>query len=527
MRREQSFITMMMVLTFLPASVARPVQSATGKISGRVSSNAGRPVKYARVELHRVAETYFAFAAETRTDAHGNFTFEGVAPGTYVLRASQIGFFSPDPERAFTDPVELLAGQHVQDLDLRLIAGGAITGRIADEEGDPVIAAEVIALRFQANGELIHHANAQTDDRGVYRLFGLPPGHYVISVRLPDHGRSRRWTLRYFPGVLSREEAARISVSEGQEVEGIDITFKPVKGARLMGRVILEKDGRPVRARLTLSGQDLLTLSTHTDSAGRYEFLDIPLGQHHVSVEPLEGEAIGRSQFVHIPARELIHHGFVLPEAARIEGWVELDDRRPLDSTHSLTVSLTMTRIEGPEGAPPMVSTSVRPDGTFHIGGLPKGRARLSVFSPNEQYVIKALTVGGREAPDLELPLRPGVVLSNVRIVLSDEVGEVHGRVNVAEGDLTPYRLLLIPEDPARRHDTEQEKSAWTIGSSPFFFRGLPAGRYWLFAVPADVSVGIETLVEKHLSSARVLEVRPHRVSEVLVSPLRKEDLRG
>lgn len=516
------FIAAMAVLASLQPSVADPFQSAMGKISGRVFSDAGRPVKYARVELHRVSDTYSAFVAETRTDAHGAFTFENVAPGTYVLRASQLGFFS---EQSSTEPIELREGQHLQHLDLRLIAGGVITGRVSDEDGDPVIGAEVLALQLQANGETVHHNSAQTDDRGVYRLFGLPPGQYVVGVRLPDHGQSRQWTLRYFPGVLSHREAIPISVSGGQEAEGINIAFKPLKGAQLTGRVVLEKEGKPVRARLTLSGQAFLVLSTSTDATGRYKFLDLPPGQYHVSVEPLEEDAVGCSQFVHIPPRQSVRHDFALPEAAWIEGWVELEDRRPLDPMHSLTVSLTMTRIEGPEGAPSVFSKSVGPNGAFRIGGLPKGRARLSILSPNEQYYIKALTVGGREVPDLELSLRPGATLSGVRIVLSDDVGEVRGRVNVAEGDITSYRLILIPEDPVKRCDLGQVRSAWTTGSTPFIFRGVPAGRYWLFAAPAEVPVRIETLLEKNLSSAHVIEVRSHQIVEVLVSSLQKEDL--
>ncbi|MCS6818162.1 MAG: carboxypeptidase-like regulatory domain-containing protein [Blastocatellia bacterium] len=524
-RGYEPLIAVMVVLISLQPLVANPVQSATGKISGRVLSNTGRPVKYARVELHRVSDSDSAFVAETRADARGSFTFENVAPGRYALRASQIGFFAPESERAFTEFIELLAGQHAQDLDLVLIAGGAIAGRVFDEDSDPMIAVEVMAVRLLANGEAAHQSTVQTDDRGAYRFFGLPPGQYVVGVRFPDHGRSRQWTLRYFPSALSRQEATPISVGEGQEVEGIDIAFKPLKGARLMGRVILEKQGSPVRARLTLSGQEFLTLSTHTDSAGCYEFLDLPPGQYHVSVESLDGDAVGRWQFVHIPSQHPVRHDFALPEAARVEGWVELEDRRPLDPMHSLTVSLTMTRIEGPEGAPSMISKSVEPDGTFRIGGLPKGRARLSIFSPNERYYIKALMVGGREVPDFELSLHPGITLSNVRVVLSDETGEIHGRVEAEEGDMTAYRLLLISEDPTKRHDVEQVKFAWTTGPFPFIFRGIPAGRYWLFAVPVEVSIEIETLIERHFSSARMIKVRPRQIVEVRISPLRKEDL--
>ncbi|GBC80908.1 hypothetical protein HRbin10_00011 [bacterium HR10] len=497
-----------------PAST-HPLQWGTGKISGRVLSDTGRPVKYARVELHRIAETGSLFVAETRADAHGAFAFENLPPGTYALRASQVGFFS-ERDPTLTDPLELPEGGHLQNVELRLTAGGAISGWIRDEEGDPVIAAEVLAIRLQDSGETVYQGSVQTDDRGVYRLSGLPPGRYVIGVRIPD-GQGYRGALRYFPGVLSREEASLIPVSEGQDITGIDIELKPLQGARLMGRVIREHGRHPVRARVMLSGQDLISLSTHTDADGRYEFSELPEGTYHLRVEPLEGEVVGLAQYIHIPSRRPVHQDFVLHDAGQVRGRVELDDRRPLDPTHSLILSLTVTQLEESNRALSSFSRPVEPDGTFHIGGLPKGRVRFSIFSPNERYAMKALALGNRIVPGFELSIQPGTTLSDVRVILSSEVGEIYGRVSAPKGDLTSYRILLVPEDPAKWKDPQEVRVAWTTGVQPFVLRGVLAGRYWILATPMDTQLSTEALIQQGLSSALRITVHPHRAIEVTV----------
>jgi len=92
----------------------------------------------------------------------------------------------------------LSPGESVEDVDLKLVRGAVITGRVTDEEGKPVVE-ERIELQpadekggqrqmspFSQNYQMF-----QTDDRGIYRLYGLPAGRYKVSVGSnPNNGFS-------------------------------------------------------------------------------------------------------------------------------------------------------------------------------------------------------------------------------------------------------------------------------------------------------------------------------------------------
>ncbi len=95
-----------------------------------------------------------------------------------------------------TDAGAVLAlkpGQKISDVLFRMTAAAVITGRVNNEDGEPMIRVQVVALRRPTEEEteedipfasrtqtLIPVASSQTDDRGQYRIFGVKPGEYYI-----------------------------------------------------------------------------------------------------------------------------------------------------------------------------------------------------------------------------------------------------------------------------------------------------------------------------------------------------------
>ena len=66
--------------------------------------------------------------------------------------------------------------------------GEGITGRVVDEFGEPVADAQVAPMRSANQGgrrRMMPSGRASmTNDIGEFRIFGLPPGQYVISATL-------------------------------------------------------------------------------------------------------------------------------------------------------------------------------------------------------------------------------------------------------------------------------------------------------------------------------------------------------
>jgi hypothetical protein len=127
------------------------------------------------------------------TDSDGHFTIKDVPPGRYRFLAAHSGFVEQHYKAAPGDagPIfSLSSGEKVSDALFRLVAAAVMTGRVSNEEGDPMQRVEVIALRRPSEEEVEDEdvrprkirmqrvASAESDDRGQYRIFGLKPGEY-------------------------------------------------------------------------------------------------------------------------------------------------------------------------------------------------------------------------------------------------------------------------------------------------------------------------------------------------------------
>jgi hypothetical protein len=152
-----------------PQAVSAP-GSPRITISGKViADDTGDPVRNARVEL-----TGPQAAQVTLTDADGRFALTAPSGGRYSVAASKTGFARSDATLAIG----------AQAIEMRLRRSVAISGRVLDEFGDPVSGARVAAqTQEQSSAERATPvATTDSDDRGDYRLAGLPAGTYVVSV---------------------------------------------------------------------------------------------------------------------------------------------------------------------------------------------------------------------------------------------------------------------------------------------------------------------------------------------------------
>src|SRR5262249_20115039 len=159
-------------------------------------------------------------------------------------------------------PLQLADGQEMKRVDFRLPRGGAIAGRIADEDGEPMPGVSVRAMRYQyLQGErrLVQAGAGQTDDKGQYRMLGLMPGGYYLTAAaargfgpggrfggpggggLPfafggrggsDDQESVAYAPTYYPGVPSVNEAAPVKLGVSQEALDVSFALQLVRTGR-------------------------------------------------------------------------------------------------------------------------------------------------------------------------------------------------------------------------------------------------------------------------------------------------------
>lgn len=153
------------------------------KISGRVvDAVTGAPLSHAEVMLGTPAKVLQTVVA----DADGRFLFEKLARGYCIVSAQHPGYIRELLEERDRYNVGIHIGPDApQDLVLRLHRDASISGKVTDEQNEPVPNATVKLIQARAfNGRWFsgERASAITDEEGNYRLPHLPPGKYFIFV---------------------------------------------------------------------------------------------------------------------------------------------------------------------------------------------------------------------------------------------------------------------------------------------------------------------------------------------------------
>jgi hypothetical protein len=258
-------------------------QANLGVIAGQVLRGNGRP--FADVTIFVRSQSGNTNRA-TSTNSNGNFRVTKLPSGDYSVIAYAPGYFAaPDASIKGSGPKYY----HIGDsLTITLIKGGVITGKVADPSGKPVIGARVRAV--PANGvndlkailEIQSLRERLTDDRGIYRIYGLEPGTYLVAASgSGGNYKTQNTVSTYFPST-TLAGATKIIVTPGEETAGIDIRYPSERGRTISGSVsgsasadkiveLIHAQSGTVEATSTLSGGDARSFSFYGVPDGEYE----------------------------------------------------------------------------------------------------------------------------------------------------------------------------------------------------------------------------------------------------------------
>ena len=196
-----------------------------GRVKGHLSfTGVGDPVKNATVVVEGIHPT--EGWGRTNTDANGNNLLKNIPPGTYNL------YLHEAPEgwtAAAKEHLKVVEGLTVW-VDLILVKGGFITGRVTDRDNDEPIANHHISFHDAARPQSqVSVHGTHTDETGAYR-FRAAPGRAMVYTNAPE-GYQNIGQIKKFVDVV--------------EAETVTIDFQFSKGIDLDGRV-LTRAGKPV-----------------------------------------------------------------------------------------------------------------------------------------------------------------------------------------------------------------------------------------------------------------------------------------
>jgi protocatechuate 3,4-dioxygenase beta subunit len=530
-------------------------ESKPGSIKGRVVGDDGQPMANVPVVATPIGrgaarrQRMFGQGPQTTTDDYGAFEFEGLAPASYAISASAPGYITPPP----IDDENSYGVYRAGDVaNITLARGGVITGKVVNASGSPLTGVSVNAIRVggldgEPDNQLVFQSFGRawrTDDRGVYRIYGLTPGSYIIQAgpagQAGGPGGARPNILSpfsedaptYYPS-SARDVATPVAVRAGEEVSGIDISYRGEKGRVVSGRIVAKTGDNafgPAQIVLSVAGSDSVVATTLQMDAGprnvgrmnraegrAFAFYGVRDGEYDVvalrSGFGLESDAVSAPRRVSVHGADVGGVELTLTPLASLGGRVTIEKKAAVcHSTRASSVEeilLAAERDKVQTQEPSLLSqlTAIRPTapdsaGEFMLRNLQAGRHRVIVRLPDENWYLRAISLESKPpSPSARrtasrastnvardgVTIRPGEKPAGITVTIAEGAAALKGRVasNQAgqDGRLpAKVRAYLIPAEKEAADDPLRYAQTTAAGDGDFNFKNLAPGRYYLLA---------------------------------------------
>lgn len=352
--RQVPIGTAAIVGTVTAADTGRPLAGAAVNLSGMATvsspgrSGAPQPIANALVAGLVNSSTGLPLGRALVTDAQGRFVFQRLPAGQFMLNVIcdqylPTSYGQKKANRPGT-PIPVTDGQQVS-VTIPMMRGGAITGQVIGDDGTPLMNAQVRALRYVNAGgfkRLSQMRFAASDDRGIYRLFGLEPGDYLVAAtqnssqammiermradmeaveqaiaaappQSPASGQPMTVTVpvrqpmaydnnppgyapTYYPSAATPASASVVSVGAGEERSSVDIAVQDIRASNVRGTVTNAAASAGVAVQVSILPDDptdgSINQSTRAGPDGRFILRDIPPGQYTVVAQTVPGPPI-------------------------------------------------------------------------------------------------------------------------------------------------------------------------------------------------------------------------------------------
>lgn len=484
----------------------------TASISGRVTLD-GKPVAGAKVAVIPGESFLEKTLGKATTDAAGRFRIGNLPDGAFRLLAGAGAAVTEEASETWGGKsVTLGPGEALDELEIRLRAGGVITGRVTDQEKHPVAGETVLLLKIGKNTKTGEDAIAdfssfffnignkfQTDDRGVYRVYGLPPGRYIVGVGDVTASGQVHYNLggqesvptSFHPKGKDWKQATVIELAAGAVEENRDIIVGEKEELfTISGRLVDDETGAPV-ARMgvgvnTKVGQGTAsTINAMSDSRGEFRITQVKPGEYRVVTQSWDKEINVYADPVPVTVRgEDVKDVVVrMKRGVTVSGQVEVTGARPETipfAEYYLNIRTKVASGEIPGGR----SARLEANGSFTVRGLRPGTYSLVLFRIGEGGVGRLdLFPAELQRNGAALALNAFEVgtesIDGLRVVARAGTGKLRGEIRFVGGE--PAKGSSYGVDLKLMNPTIEVNSFGDAdGRNRFFIEDLLPGDYSL-----------------------------------------------
>lgn len=481
-------------------------------LEGVVLSASGEPLRKAEVRVMRMdarQQMGSPDGSTVVTDDAGRFSFPSLDPGRYNVFAQRTGYvgssFGARRGGRGGTPITLAAGQEMKKLEIKLFKQGVISGRVLDEDGEPLQHSMVQLMQqryMRGRKQLMPIQGGQVNDLGEYRVASLAPGKYYVSVspqrmmmRGPeaapatDKPYDETYGAMYYPNATDPAQATVIEVTQGNEVTGIDFRMRKARSFRIRGKV-LDTDGQPARnvfISVAPAGDSFMFGprggTTARGNGGTFELTGIAPGSYNLVVNRADrGNRLQMIVPVVVGEQHLNDVNIQLAEPLTVKGVVRVEGKDKAD------VGNTRLMLEPAQGMMWGNNGGSVKDGAFEVAGISPGKYRITAVGLPDGHYIKSVRVANQDVPDRMVDFTSGA--GPIDIVLSDKAGQISGSVQDAEGKAASgITVVAIPADVTKREAVDAYRQTQSDQTGAFSIKSLPPGDWVVYAF-ADAEDG-------------------------------------
>jgi len=537
------------------AAIAKPDDPSTGTISGRVVNENGQPLTGATVFARAVGTSMQG--RTTVTDSEGNVELSALDQAAYSVSAMLPAYATA--LRDSDTPTYYRVGDSVR---LELVRGGVVTGTVTTAAGEPVVAINVRAYRIRdAKGQppktpLTSFGERSTDDRGIYRIYGLAPGTYLVAAG--GSGYSYGWMNGYdsdsptYAPSSTRDNAAEITVRIGEEIS-VDIRYRGEPGHTVSG-TIKAKGTNGTNITLMPVGSDFMPVGSNYQPSGTRGFAISGVGdgdyelvaQEVVSAQGVASVELALSEPRRITVKGADVTGIELTTKplGSISGHIALEPskitecqgkRKPsFGETLVLLLPNDKTLAKSPSELLRMVVAPASPDkeGAFLIRNVLAGQYSFNPRFFARYWYLQSMSLATGSAVETTKPaqtkqridaarnwttVKSGDRITGLTITLAEGAASLRGKVTVPEGSTLPTNLFayLVPAEREKAYDVLRFFATDVAGDGTFAINGIPPGRYWSIA-QAVVDKEAPSMTKLRLPDAAETRQRISREAAIL-----------
>jgi hypothetical protein len=428
------------------------------------------------------------------SDREGHFSIATIRPGTYLMLCERSGYLHVQLKDAGIPNITLKPGQQLKDYRIDLTPRAILSGRVLDENGDPIQGANIESVALPPENsslfQMINERSPGTDDRGEFRLT-VPPGKYYLKATVGEAPERRNdgstpppYSATYYPSTAAKGRATVLEAVGGHDTSGIEIRMTRQQGLSITGIVagIPEGDARPnVQLKQVREGSSHFPnrRDRNIGADGKFSFAGLEPATYRLWATLGNGKGVlfSKTMEVKLDASDPPPLMLMLQPGAEVAGTLVIEGDPPDTVAEKRTVLLDAADDMAHGGGDGETDSQ----NNFQISGVGGGKYRAHVSPLPENAYVRSIEMDGKQGAANLFEIADGSRAARIKVIVSRGGAQISGRVLDSDGNRLPTPLAMV--GLLKSAEDEDANISEVTPDGRYSLKGVPPGNYRLIVV--------------------------------------------